>query len=403
MQEDKTNVMKTIRPIKPTCSVSLLSTAFEMLSKYNILKLPSNADYEIEKVLNVLLHAATSPSNSLESASNDLKRKNPDERIPSSDTIFNYVNCNNIEDILSSFRTINPEIFNMMEIEDKVHDVAIDFHHVPFYGDKNTPLIRGMKPKNGTSWGYEYCTLDIIGNYKLTLDVIPISALLKDYSVLIELLFKRLESMGVKIGTAYMDKEFCNDDTISTLTKLKINFVIACKQNKKIKKKLENFKKENGHKSTVFEYKFNENGTKFNLVAVPHEKKEYVLFATNKDVKSIEEFEKSIPEEYRKRWNIETGYRVKNEFKICTCTKSPVARTLFFIIQCTLYNILNMLKSVLEITASEMKSIINEDIGKSIKWGIKSLAGTPIRILLRQIKEYIQERDKTLRIRLTKV
>jgi hypothetical protein len=29
-----------------------------------------------------------------------------------------------------------------------------------------------------------------------------------------------------------------------------------------------------------------------------------------------------------------------------------------------------MLKSVLEITASEMKSIINEDIGKSIKWGI---------------------------------
>jgi hypothetical protein len=44
------------------------------------------------------------------------------------------------------------------------------------------------------------------------------------------------------------------------------------------------------------------------------EKKEYILFATNKDVKSIEEFEKSIPEEYKKRWNIETGYRVKNDF-----------------------------------------------------------------------------------------
>ena len=39
----------------------------------------------------------------------------------------------------------------MMELEGKVHDVAIDFHHVPFCGDKNTPLIRGMKPKNGTS------------------------------------------------------------------------------------------------------------------------------------------------------------------------------------------------------------------------------------------------------------
>ena len=386
-----------------TCNVSLLTTAFEMLSKYNIIKLPSNADYETEKVLDVLLHAATSTSNSLESASNDLKRKNPEAKIPSSDTIFNYVNCNNIKDILSSFRTINPEIFKMMELEGKVHDVAIDFHHVPFCGDKNTPLIRGMKPKNGTSWGYEYCTLDIIGDDKLTLDVIPISALKKDYSILIELLFKRLETMSVKVGTVYLDKEFCNDDAISALAKLKINFIIACKLNKKIKMKLENFKKENGHKSTVFEYHFNENGTKFNLVAVPHEKKEYILFATNKDVKSIEEFEKSIPEEYKKRWNIETGYRVKNDFKIRTCTKLPVARTLFFIIQCTLYNILNMLKSVLQITAHEMKSIINEDIGKSVKWGIKSLVGMPVRLLLRQLKKYIRERDRILRIQLTEV
>ena len=395
--------VKKNESMTPTCNVSLLTTAFEMLSKYNIIKLPSNADYETEKVLNVLLHAATSTSNSLESASNDLKRKNPETKMPSSDTIFNYVNCNNIKDILSSFITINPEIFKMMELKGKVHDVAIDFHHVPFCGDKNTPLIRGMKPKNGTSWGYEYCTLDIIGDDKVTLDVIPISALKKDYSILMELLFKRLETMSVKIGTVYLDKEFCNDDAISALAKLKINFIIACKLNKKIKMKLENFKKENGHKSTVFEYHFNENGTKFNLVAVPHEKKEYILFATNKDVKSIEEFEKSIPEEYKKRWNIETGYRVKNDFKIRTCTKSPVARTLFFIIQCTLYNILNMLKSVLQITAHEMKSIINEDIGISVKWGIKSLVGMPVRLLLRQLKKYIRERDRILRIQLTEV
>jgi len=386
----------------PTCSVSFLTTAFEMFSKHSIIKLPSNADYEFEKVLNVLLHAATSTSDSLESASNDLKRKYPEAKIPSADTIFNYINCNGIEDILSSFRTINLEIFKMMGLEGKVHDIAIDFHHVPFCGDKNTPLIRGMKPKDGTSWGYEYLTLDIIGDDKLTFDVIPISALKKDYSILVDLLFNRLGEMNVKIGTVYSDKEFCNDDTISVLTKRKINFVTACKSNKKIKKELEKFKKENGHKPTIFEYKFNENGTKFNLVAVPHEKKDYILFATNKDVKSIEEFEKSIPEEYRKRWNIETGYRVKNEFKTRTCTKSPVARTLFFLIQCTLYNILSMLKSVLEITANEMKSIISEDIGKSVKWGIKSLDGMPVRLLLCQLKKYIRERDRILRIQLMK-
>ena len=213
----------------PTCNVSLLTIAFELFDKHNIIKLPSNANYEREKVINVLLHAATSTTNSLESASNDLKRKNSEAEIPSSDTIFNYINCNKIEDILSAFRNINLDTFEMMELEGKVHDIAIDFHHVPFCGDKNTPLIRGMKPKNGTSWGYEYCTLDIIGDDKLTLDVIPISALKKDFSTLIELLFKRLDTMNVKVGTVYLDKEFCNDDTISALTKLKIKFVIACK------------------------------------------------------------------------------------------------------------------------------------------------------------------------------
>ena len=209
---------------------------------------------------------------------------------------------------------------NQKIIKSLVHDIAIDFHHVPYCGDKNTPLIRGIKPKNGTSWGYEYCTLDLIGDDKLTLDVIPISPLKKDFSQLIELLFGRLDTLNINVGTVYLDKEFCNDDTISALTKLKVNFVIAGKSNKKIKRELEEFKKENGHKSTVYEYRFNENGTKFNLVAVRHEKKEYILFATNKDVKSIKEFEKKIPEEYRKRWNIETGYRVKNDFKIRTCT-----------------------------------------------------------------------------------
>ena len=64
----KIHVMNKNESMTPTCSVNLLTTAFEMFSKYNIIKLPSNADYEFEKILNVLLHAATSTSNSLESA-----------------------------------------------------------------------------------------------------------------------------------------------------------------------------------------------------------------------------------------------------------------------------------------------------------------------------------------------
>ena len=233
-------------------TASLLAVSSELFSKYDIITLPESANYECQDILNVLLHASTSSTNSLESASNDLKSKNPDLRIPSADTIFNYIKDNNIEDILSTFRKMNFEIFKMMKLENNVHDIAIDFHDIPFYGDKNTPGIRGIKPKNGSSWGKSFCTLDIIGTSHLTLDVIDINGLNKNYSLFIESLFERLKTIGVKTGTAYLDKEFFNIAVISKLDELKVNFVIAAKSNQVINRELKNHQKEWGNTSTNF-------------------------------------------------------------------------------------------------------------------------------------------------------
>ena len=379
---------------------SLMALSSELFSTVNIITLPAEANYSYQEALNVLLHAATASTNSLESASNDLRSKIPNIRIPSADTIFNYIKYNSIDNILSSFRKINDEIFGMMNIKNKVHDIAIDFHDKPYYGTKDTLCVRGIKPKNGTSWGYSFCTLDIIGSPKLTLDVIEINGLSKDYSTLIVSLFGRVEKMGVKVGTVYMDREFFNRKIISKMDEHKLDFVIAAKSNKKIKSILEKHIKENGNTSTVFEYQFKEGGPNFNIIAIQDQVKEYILFATNKKVGLIDTFTKQIPEEYRKRWNIETGYRVKNDFKIRTCSKSPVARTLFFVIQCIMYNILNVLKSVLDITAYQMKSVINQDIIKAVIEGINSLCNIPIKLFLDCLTKFNRERNRALRARL---
>jgi len=385
-------------------TASLLAVSSELFGKYDIITLPESANYECQETLNVLLYAATSQTNSLESASKDVISKNPDLKIPSADTIFNYIKENKIEDILSSFRKMNSEIFKMMKLGNDVHDIAIDCHDIPFYGDKNTPGIRGIKRKSGSSWGKSFCTLDIIGTSQLTLDVIDINGLNKNYSIFMESLFKRLEIMGVKTGTAYLDKEFFNKAVISKLDELKIDFVIAAKSNQVINRELKNHQKEWGNTSTIFEYQFQQGGPSFTIVAIYDEKREkYILFATNKKAESIEKFEKTIPEEYRKRWNIETGYRVKNDFKIRTCTKSPVARVLFFIVQCIMYNVLNMLKSVVEITSHELKSLINEDIKKAVRYGLKSLNLIPVKVLLDCLRWFNEERDRVLRTRLTTI
>jgi len=384
-------------------TASLLAVSSELFSTVNIITLPGEANYSYQEALNVLLHAATSSTNSLESSSNDLRSKIPNIRIPSADTIFNYIKSNSVENILSSFRKINGEIFRMRDLKNNVHDIAVDFHDIAYYGCRDTLAIRGIKPKNGTSWGYSFCTLDIIGNSKLTLDVIDINGLSKDYSILMESLFERIEKMGVKVGTVYMDREFFNRKVNSKMNEHKLDFVIAAKSNKKIKGILENHRKEYGDTSTVFEYNFQGEETTFNIVALWDQEKGYSLFATNKKMSSIDTFLKKIPEEYRKRWNIETGYRVKEDFKIRTCSKSPVARTLFFAVQCIMYNILNVLKSVLEITAYQMKSVIDQDIIKAVTEGIKSLCNIPIKLFLDCLKIYDKKRNRALRARLRSI
>ncbi len=175
--------MRLIPEIQTT---NLLALTSELFCKSKIINLPENAEYSFQDTLNVLLRAATSTTNSIESASNDLRIKTPNKNVPSADSIHGYINSNSIDYIMSSFRKVNNEIIQNANLRGSYQDAAIDFHDIPYYGDKNTPGIRGIKPKNGTSWGYSYCSLDIIGEIKLTLDVIDINGLAKNYSILME-------------------------------------------------------------------------------------------------------------------------------------------------------------------------------------------------------------------------
>ena len=40
----------------------------------------------------------------------------------------------------SSFRKINSNIVDMLNLHGTTHDVVIDFHNIPYYGDKNTKI-----------------------------------------------------------------------------------------------------------------------------------------------------------------------------------------------------------------------------------------------------------------------
>jgi len=57
----------------------------------------------------------------------------------------------------------------------------------------------------------------------------------------------------------------------------------------------------------------------------------YGAFATNLEIKSANKVWAEIPEYYRKRWGIETGYRVDGGFRALTTSRNEKVRFIYFL------------------------------------------------------------------------
>jgi len=133
-------------------TASLLAVSSKLLSIDNIITLPAEANYSYQEILTfyymwqhllpILLNLQVISG-----------QKIPNIRIPSVDTIFNYIKLNSIDNILSSFRKMNNNIFKMMDLKNKVHDIAIDFHDIPFYGCRDHSMHKGNPTQNWNFMG----------------------------------------------------------------------------------------------------------------------------------------------------------------------------------------------------------------------------------------------------------
>jgi hypothetical protein len=253
-----------------------------------------------------------------------------------------------------------------------------------------------------------------LGGPTHTFDIVNITGLNKDYAALVEGVVHRIRAMGLQIREILSDRELFNVDAILKFYELGVDFIMAARIDKRVRRMLEEHKREKGREPAMFKYKFkDERSPEFYLVAIPNPEfdpskregkgnREFFLFATSIAFGSVEEFAKRVPKEYRRRWNIETGYRVKKEFKIRSCSRSYVARVLFFVIQCIMHNFLNVLKRILHITAHQLKSLIAEDIEKFLKRG-KFRNNIPLRKFYAKMTYYNRYRVLELQCRLAAV
>ncbi len=210
---------------------------------------------------------------------------------------------------------------------------AVDFNEIPFYGEEaNEGDVLRSRAKKGTTRFFVYATIYVIlknKRYTLAVKYIRKGEKLTD---VIDFLLDEVTGAGLKAGSLFLDREFYTIEVINHLQEKKVPFIIPCVASGRsggIRKLYV------GKKSYSTMYTMRSGGKQATFqanVAVKYSKgkyqrngmKYYAYAVHGMDIPAHKTFE-----EYRKRFGIESSYKLKNLALPRTSTKNPVLRLLY--------------------------------------------------------------------------
>lgn len=197
--------------------------------------------------------------------------------------------------------------------------VSIDFHDKPYYGDHSLKEVVGTKQKAGTNYAYRYATICICEEgIRFNLATFAVTQLDLRRKVISRLLKEARKY--VCIGQVLLDRGFNDTDLIDLLDEdARVNYTMPLTENKKVKRIAKDMKGIITIHYTFYEDRPKEYQTKVKLIIDKREKETYYFITNiageNKTALLL------IIEAYRKRWGIETGYRVADDFYAWTTSK----------------------------------------------------------------------------------
>jgi|TARA_B100001971_G_C18209498_1_gene549733 hypothetical protein len=207
-------------------------------------------------------------------------------------------------------------------------DIICDVTSEDFYGKIAGLHIHPWTGENGVEGKFHYLVVGILFRNK----ILPFYAILLrlgcSKAKLIGKAISYCHSLGLKISKILLDRGFYSGEVIERLQIEKVNYLIFAK-----KSSLFRYMLEGAEGSCIIEHemKYNKDFT-WNKVRTDIALVKGVLdydwiFATNLIINDIEKY----VEVYRKRWNIETMFRVHDEARIKTKSKNPIIRLFYFI------------------------------------------------------------------------
>lgn len=219
--------------------------------------------------------------------------------------------------------------------------LAFDYTDEDFYGEVQGGFaIHGWTGKDGVTGKFKFLTCSIVSDdIPEKIPLISIPFLVGDYkSYAILYCLNLIKQYIGKIILILFDRGFYNKDLMYELTKSGYSYLIFVPKTKDKKELLYPLDK-GEHVAIVHDYTFNKDKSNHHgetfltfLKAIydPRSEKEYDwVFATNVEEVALS----NIIQTYKKRWRIETSYRVQDEARIKCKSKDMKIRYFLFVFE----------------------------------------------------------------------
>lgn len=269
---------------------------------------------------------------------------------PKADTLHRYISRSDSLEFRKAFELQLRQVLRKLNIN-KV-ELAIDGKKDLYYGKNGGLNVRQIKHEHGADEAWEYIVISIVYPIRLPLMALPYKQGADIDKICIELL-EYARALPLKIKKVLFDRGFYHGHLIDYLEshndKRPLPYLIFVPQNDAIKNYIEQTTGSLGvfrHQMTYSREKSNWKPRTTivvckNVGTNKNGEPYHWVFATNLKP-SIR-----LVKEYRKRWNIETGFRVMEEGKIKTKSNNPLVRIFYFFLRalfCVVWILNNMIK-----------------------------------------------------------
>jgi hypothetical protein len=224
---------------------------------------------------------------------------------------------------------------------------AMDKHQVPRYDEGMEPFLTRGKQKAGTMKFETYATLQCVEEGRRAQIACAHVGPLDDNADVIAGLLGQARLREVEVSLLLLDREFFSASCMARLEKGGQRYLMPCKLTSRTKEAI--MEHARGERRRVSRCKITSTEGRegaYNIVILPRrgcEKepdplKRYIAFATNIPRRFVMWNVRRLPDDYRRRWGIETGYSGVEGLRARTTSKSHALRLLYFYYALILYN-----------------------------------------------------------------